>query len=182
MTTSQPPGSLSDTQDSPKSKDWDDGFSQGFLEGSISGHEEAFQELLSLIQIFRKLSIHMLSEIEKITHHLKPDLLELAILTCEKFLYRKLDDTEELSLLLSAALQQHTTLQSLSPIKVFLHPDDHQKLSDWMVTHEFPMIKHVEFLSDISCKKSSYKLVLPSGVLRQEIGEELDHLLSVLTT
>ncbi|CED80920.1 type III secretory flagellar biosynthesis [Chlamydia abortus] len=182
MTMSQFPGSLSDTEDSPeKTTDWDAGFSQGFSEGEASGYDKAFQELLSLIQIFRKLSIRMLSEIEKIPQQLKPDLVELAILTCEKFLYKKLDNVEELALLISSALQQHTSLRSLSPVKIFLHPEDHKKLNDWIATHEIPMIKHAEFLPDISCKKSSYKMEVPSGILRQEIGEELDHLLSVLT-
>ncbi|SYX09367.1 flagellar assembly protein H,flagellar assembly protein FliH [Chlamydia poikilotherma] len=182
MTLSQSPGSLSDTGDSPeRNKDWDEGFSQGFSEGETSGYDKAFQELLSLIQIFRKLSIRMLSEIEKVPQQLKPDLVELAILTCEKFLYKKLDNVEELALLISSALQQHTSLRSLSPIKIFLHPEDHKKLNDWIATHEVPMIKHAEFLPDTSCKKSSYKMEVPSGILRQEIGEELDHLLSVLT-
>ncbi|WP_348664142.1 flagellar biosynthesis protein [Chlamydia vaughanii] len=179
---SQSPGSLSDTEDIPvQNKTWEEGFSHGFAEGETSGYDKAFQELLSLIQIFRKLSIRMLSEIEKLPQQLKSELVELSILTCEKFLYKKLDNIEELALLLSSALQQHTSLRSLSPVKIFLNPEDHKKLNEWIATHDIPMIKHAEFLPDISCKKSSYKMEVPSGILRQEIGEELDHLLSVLT-
>ncbi|VVT43130.1 hypothetical protein BOKEGFJH_00664 [Chlamydia avium] len=178
---SQSSGSLSNIENTSTDSHWEKDFHEAFPEGESSDHNKSPQELLSLIQIFRKLSLHMLAEIEKIPKQLKTELIELAILTCEKFLYRKLDNSEELALLISSALQQHITLKSLSPVKIFLHPDDHKKLIDWLATHEIPIIKHAEFLPDMSCKKSGYKIEIPSGILRQEIGEELDHLLSVLT-
>ncbi|WP_236558925.1 flagellar biosynthesis protein [Chlamydia sp. 17-3921] len=143
---------------------------------------KASQELLSLVQLFRKLSIHMLAEVEKVTQKLKPDLLELALLTCEKFLSKKLENPQELSLLLSAAVKRLSSLRSLSSLKIFLHPEDLQNLHTWMSTHEIPLIKHAEFLPDTTCKRACYKIEIPEGILRQDIGEELDHLLSVLMT
>ena len=176
MTLSSSSGSLANTENTSQKSPWED----DFPEGEVVDYNSP-EELVSLIQIFRKLSLHMLAEIEKIPQQLKIELIELAILTCEKFLYRKLDNSEELALLISSALQHHITLKSLSPIKIFLHPEDYKKLTDWLTKQEIPLIKQAEFLPDISCKKSGYKMETPSGILRQEIGEELEHLLSVLT-
>lgn len=162
--------------------DWEDGFHEGFHEGQTVGYEQAVQELISLTQILRKLSVHMLSEIEKISQRLKPELIELAMLTCEKYLYKKLDNIEEFSLLISAALQHHQTMYALTPTHIYLHPDDYQKLLYWMSTHDLPMIKNIEFIADPSCKKSSYKMKTSIGNIKQEIEEELDHLLSVLNS
>lgn len=177
--SSQSPGSLSESHNTPTAQE---GYSQGFSEGEAAGYDRAYQELASLIQIFRKLSLRMLLEIEKLPQQLKTELLELSLLTCEKFLYRKLDNAEELALLLSSALQQHTSLRSVSPVKIFLNPHDHKKLHDWIASHDIPLIKYAEFLPDESCNTSGYRMETPSGILRQDIGEELDHLLSVLTT
>nr|WP_197481304.1 flagellar biosynthesis protein [Candidatus Chlamydia sanziniae] len=160
---------------------WDTAFNKGFCQGEVEGYNKAFQELHSLIQIFRKLSVHMLAEVEKTVQQLKPDLLELTLLICEKFLYKKLENPEELALLLAAAVERYSSQRSLSPLKIFLHPEDLQKLKDWMATHELFIIKHAEFFPDISCKQAEYKMEIPQGIFRQEIGEELDHLLSLLT-
>ncbi|AEB41201.1 FliH/SctL family protein [Chlamydia pecorum] len=180
--TPQPPGSFPDTcpEDSSLILEWE--ASLDSLGQELPSQDTASQELLSLIQLFRKLSIHMLAELEKVTQKLKPDLLELALLTCEKFLYKKLEQPQELSLLLSAALKRFSSVRSLSPLKIFLHPEDLKHLHAWMSCHDLPLIKHAEFLPDTTCKKASYKIETPEGILRQDIGEELDHLLSVLTT
>lgn len=167
--------SSKETSDAIK-KVWEEGFN----EGRLVGYEKAMQEVASLMQILRKLSARMLSETEKMSHKLKEDLVELAVLTCEKFLYRKLDDAEELTLLISAALQHHRVTYAYTPSKVYLHPEDYQKLNYWISTHDFPVIKNIEFIADTSCPKSGYKLETPSGSVRQDVREELDHLLSVL--
>jgi len=177
VTTPQSPGSLSQSHLPHPHDPWD-------TEPTSlpeDPNDKASQELHSLVHLFRKLSIHLLSEVEKTVQQLKPDLLELALLICEKFLYKKLENPQELALLLSTALQRHTTLRSLTPIKVFLHPEDLKTLTDWISTHELPMIKHAEFFPDTSCRRSGFKIETPNGILRQEISEELDHLLSVLT-
>ncbi|SPN73971.1 Flagellar assembly protein FliH [Chlamydia serpentis] len=179
MTTPQSPGSLSQSHLADPSSSWDKEPQDTLLEHPIN--DQACQELYSLVNLFRKLSIHMLAEVEKTVHQLKPDLLEIALLICEKFLYKKLENPEELTLLISTALQRHTALRALTPIKVFLHPEDLKMLKEWIATHEFPMIKHAEFLSDPCCKQGGFKIETPEGIFRQEIGEELDHLLSVLT-
>ncbi|ATW20427.1 flagellar biosynthesis protein [Chlamydia trachomatis] len=151
------------------------------IETPLFEQEALSHELLALIQVFRKLSVHLLSEIEKLSQKLKPELLELAVLVCEKFLYRKLACTEELALLISAALQHHLATYAVSPIKIGLHPEDLSNLSKWLILHDVPLLKNIEFIADPLCKKASYKIELPSGILRQDIGEELSHLLSVLT-
>ncbi|AID37641.1 putative type III secretory flagellar biosynthesis [Chlamydia muridarum] len=143
--------------------------------------EALSHDLHSLIQVFRKLSVHLLSEVEKLSQKLKPELLEIAVLVCEKFLYRKLACTEELALLISAALQHHLATYAVSPIKIGLHPEDFSNLSKWLILNDVPLLKNVEFIADPLCKRASYKIELPSGILRQDIGEELSHLLSVLT-
>ncbi|MBQ8498787.1 flagellar biosynthesis protein [Chlamydia sp.] len=150
------------------------------MESSLFEQRELSHELLSLIQIFRKLSNHLLSEMEKLSQRLKPELLEIAILVCEKFLYKKLACADELSLLISAALQHHLAAHAITPIKIGLHPEDFSTLTKWLMLNDVPLLKHVEFFADPLCKKAGYKMELPSGILRQDIGEELSHLLSVL--
>ena len=150
-------------------------------ENSLLEEEALSHELLSLVQVFRKLSIHLLSEIEKVSQKIKPDLLEIAVLVCEKFLYRKLACTEELALLISAALKHHLATCAHSSIKIGLHPEDLSNLSQWLMLNDVPLLKNIEFIADPLCKKASYKMELPFGILRQDIGEELSHLLSVLT-
>ena len=150
-------------------------------ENSLLEEEALSHELLSLVQVFRKLSIHLLSEIEKVSQKIKPDLLEIAVLVCEKFLYRKLACTEELALLISAALKHHLATCAHSSLKIGLHPEDLSNLSQWLMLNDVPLLKNIEFIADPLCKKASYKMELPFGILRQDIGEELSHLLSVLT-
>ena len=151
------------------------------MRGFSSSSFPLSHELLSLVQVFRKLSIHLLSEIEKVSQKIKPDLLEIAGLVCEKFLYRKLACTEELALLISAALKHHLATCAHSSIKIGLHPEDLSNLSQWLMLNDVPLLKNIEFIADPLCKKASYKMELPFGILRQDIGEELSHLLSVLT-
>lgn len=166
--------------DSGKELDWEVKLNEELNNKSSTEYEQATQELISLTQILRKLSVHMLSEIEKLSQKLKPELIELAMLTCEKYLYKKLDNIEEFALLISAALQHHKTSYAFTPTHVCLHPDDYQKLFYWMSTHDIPTIKNIEFIADPSCKKGGYTLKTPTGNIKQEIEEDLEHLLSVL--
>ena len=96
-------------------------------------------------------------------------------------MYRKLACTEELALLISAALKHHLATCAHSSIKIGLHPEDLSNLSQWLMLNDVPLLKNIEFIADPLCKKASYKMELPFGILRQDIGEELSHLLSVLT-
>ena len=52
---------------------------------------------------------------------------------------------------------------------------------DGLLAKNLKGLKNIEFIADPLCKKASYKMELPFGILRQDIGEELSHLLSVLT-
>ncbi|WP_213358296.1 hypothetical protein [Chlamydiifrater phoenicopteri] len=141
------------------------------------------EELLALTKLLGKLTTHMICSTNSLIEKLKPELVKLAILVCEKFLRKKLEKPEELQLLLISILNNFSSKNKKSSIIISLSPKDYSSLSKWLETQgRLKELQGVSFSSDASLPDQSCKISMGSLLLYQNLSEELDNLLTLLNS
>ncbi|WP_213318031.1 FliH/SctL family protein [Chlamydiifrater volucris] len=146
------------------------------------GHAKA-DELLALTKLLGKLTTHMIDSTNSLVEKLKPELIKLSILVCEKFLRRKLEKPEELQLLLTSILNNFSSKSKNSPVIISLSPKDYSLISKWIETRgHLKELQGITFSSDPSIPEQACKISMGSLLLYQNLSEELDNLLTLLNS
>lgn len=163
-----------------------DGQTQGYEAGRSEGLELGFKQGLITARGQFKDSISMLNLIaaafqikkEEIFEQVKPDIVKLCLILCEKLLQKELKDPLAFASLIDKLLQQVKSIIKDVPVDVVVAPEDLEMLKNNMeaIGETGEALKQIHFIAETTMERGNCRLETSLGMLNFNIQRVLKDL------
>ncbi len=147
-------------------------FQEGFQSGEKKGFERASGEIKELLSLVQTLAQKLLEHTRNVVEHLKPEVIELTIVLCEKVIRKELESPQMLIHLIHSLLSSAPDLNQ-NEVKIRLSPEDFNMLEAFAQNKD---LKGLNFQSDSLMMRGDCRIETESGLINYSIARELDFL------
>ncbi len=155
---------------------------KAFLAGKESGLEEGYRrakiENKSFITLLQSIARRLLEQKEQIFSQLKPELINLAMIICEKIIRKELSSPMTLVKLIDSELSSMSIHLQEESVSIVLSPDDLILLEKHLskIFYDKREIKKLHFVSDPHLLRGDFRIETAKSLLNCSIQRELEDL------
>lgn len=155
-------------------------YDKGIADGERIGYEKAKEERELSLRLFQNIVAKILEEKRRLIDHLKPELIEFALVVSEKVIRSELSQKEKLVKLIDSYLALALPEFQGEIVKVILHPEDLMMITEEIehLNGSAKEMKGVKFLSDPLICRGDIRIETKNHLLNFILTRELDDLRS----